>query len=169
MKQAIAMTIFLVIIGWFWLFPRQEEIEYVNQGAIPIEIIEVEINGAVLFPGIYHFFEPLTLSEALNYAGGVLGEADLTSFNASEMITRNRQIIISSVNIITETPNVLINVNTAGFKDLITIPGMTETRAASLIIYREQYGDFNHIDDLINVKNIGSVTLEKIKPYITLG
>ena len=46
---------------------------------------------------------------------------------------------------------------------------MTETRAASLIIYREQYGDFNHIDDLINVKNIGSVTLEKIKPYITLG
>mgnify|MGYP000941994927 CR=1 FL=1 len=36
---------------------------------------------------------------------------------------------------------------------------MTETRAASLIIYREQYGDFNHIDDLINVKNIGSVTL----------
>jgi len=169
MKQAIIMTIVLVIIGWFWLFPRQEEIEYVNQGAIPIEMIEVEINGAVLFPGIYHFFEPLTVSEALTYAGGLLDEANLSSFNASEMITRNRQITISSLNITTENSNILVNVNQAGFKDLITIPGMTETRAASLIIYREQYGDFNHIDDLINVKNIGSVTLEKIKPYITLG
>jgi len=169
MKQAIIMTIVLVIIGWFWLFPRQEEIEYVNQGAIPIEMIEVEINGAVLFPGIYHFFEPLTVSEALTYAGGLLDEANLSSFNASEMITRNRQITISSLNITTENSNILVNVNQAGFKELITIPGMTETRAASLIIYREQYGDFNHIDDLINVKNIGSVTLEKIKPYITLG
>ncbi len=169
MKQAIIMTVVLVIVGWFWLFPRQKEIEYINQAAIPIEMIEVEINGAVLFPGVYHFCEPLTLGEALTFAGGILDEADHASFSTSEMITRNRQITISSVNISVEKPSVLININTAGFKDLITIPGMTETRAASLIIYREKYGDFNHIDDLINVKNIGSVTLEKIKPYITLG
>ncbi len=169
MKQAIMMTIILVILGWFWLFPRQEEIEYIDQVAPTLEMIEVEIKGAVLFPGIYHFFEPITLEEAIAYAGGLLEDADQTSFNASEVISRDRQITIASINLTIEAPKVLINVNTAGFKELITIPGMTETRAASLIIYREQYGKFNHIDDLINVKNIGIVTLEKIKPYITLG
>lgn len=169
MKQAIMMTIILVILGWFWLFPRQENIEYVDQAATPFEMIEVEIKGAVLFPGIYHFFEPITLEEALEYAGGVLEDADQTSFNMSEVISRDRQITVSSVNVTIETTLVKVNVNTAGFKELITIPGMTETRAASLIIYREQYGKFNHVDDLINVKNIGIVTLEKIKPYITLG
>jgi len=46
---------------------------------------------------------------------------------------------------------------------------MTETRAASLVVYREAHGYFQSIDDLINVKYIGAVTLENIKPYITLG
>ncbi|MFH0767872.1 MAG: helix-hairpin-helix domain-containing protein [Bacillota bacterium] len=169
MKQAIMMTIILVILGWFWLFPRQESIEYIDQAAIPYEIIEVEIKGAVLFPGVYHFFEPITLEEAFTYAGGLLEDADQTSFNMSEVIIRDRQITVSSINVTIETPTVLVNVNTASFKELITIPGMTETRAASLIIYREQYGKFNHIDEIINVNNIGTVTLEKIKPYITLG
>jgi DNA uptake protein ComE-like DNA-binding protein len=45
---------------------------------------------------------------------------------------------------------------------------MTETRAASLIIYREAHGDFKHLDELLLVKYIGVVTLEKIKPYLTL-
>lgn len=169
MKQAIMMTIILVVLGWFWLYPRQEEVEYVNQSAPPLEMIEVEIKGAVVFPGIYHFFEPLRLEEVISYAGGLLDDADLSSFNQSELISRDKQITISSIHVTVETPSILVNINTAGFKELITIPGMTETRAASLIIYREQYGKFNHIDDLINVKNIGIVTLEKIKPYITLG
>lgn len=169
MKQAIIMTIVLIVLGWFWLFPRQEKIEYVDQAVEPYEIIEVEIQGAVLFPGVYHFFEPLTLEDALSFAGGLLDDADQTTFNMSEIITRDRQISVSSVHVTIDTPTVFINVNTAGFKELITIPGMTETRAASLIIYREQYGKFNHVDELINVKNIGIVTLEKIKPYITLG
>lgn len=169
MKQAMSMTVILVILGWFWLFPRPEEIEFIDQSAPELEMIEIDIKGAVQFPGIYHFFEPITLEEALDYAGGLLEDADKSSFNLSEIITRDRQITISSVNVSIETPTILVNVNTAGFKELITIPGMTETRAASLIIYREQYGKFNHLDDLINVKNIGIVTLEKIKPYITLG
>ena len=84
------------------------------------------------------------------------------------MITKDRQIMVSSTG---EKPIDIIqkiNVNKASFKQLITIPGMTETRAASLILYREAHGDFKHLDELLNVKYIGVATLEKIKPYLTL-
>ena len=84
------------------------------------------------------------------------------------MITHDRQIVVLSLG---EDPvQVLqkINVNQASFKELLTIPGMTETRAASLILYREAHGDFKHLDELLNVKYIGISTLEKIKPYLTL-
>jgi DNA uptake protein ComE-like DNA-binding protein len=52
---------------------------------------------------------------------------------------------------------------------LLEIPYMTETRAASLIVYREANGPFLHFEELLNVKHIGPVTLENIKPYIKLN
>ena len=62
MKQAIAMTIFLVIIGWFWLFPRQEEIEYVNQAINEMSNNSTQVNTSA--GGL------ATLSEELNNVVG---------------------------------------------------------------------------------------------------
>jgi competence protein ComEA len=168
MKQKIVTIVLIVIVLWIVLFPRGEKIDDIDIEAQPLSIIAVEIIGAVEFPGIYHFFKEVTVGEALTYAGSVLMDADMSNIMASEMITRNRQIVIPSLNREEVEPKILVNVNKASFKELITIPGMTETRAASLIIYREAHGDFKHIDELINVKNIGIATLEKIKPYIKL-
>ncbi len=169
MKQKITTVVLIIIILWVVLFPKNEHIDPIHLEALPLTIIEVEIIGAVEFPGTYHFFKEITVGDVLNLAGGLLIDADISLVMTSEVITRNRQIFIPSMNQSIEEPKVLINVNKASFKELITIPGMTETRAASLIIYREAHGDFLHIDELINVKNIGISTLEKIKPYIQLG
>lgn len=170
MKQAIVMTCVLVVIGWFWLFPRPQVSEVqVDQGPVSLEIIKVTIKGAVVFPGIYHFFGETTVREALAYAGGLKEDADASTLRMSEVINGNKTINVGSVNIDVETSFLLININTASFKELLEVPGITEKRAASLIIYREQHGDFQTLDDLINVKNIGVVTLEKIKPHITVG
>ena len=169
MKQKIATVILIVIVLWVVLFPRGEETHSIDLEATPLTIIQVEIIGAVEFPGTYHFFKEVSIGDALLLAGKLLEDADMSMIMKSEVITRNRQIFIPSLNQDVEEPKVLVNVNQASFKELITIPGMTETRAASLIIYREAHGDFLHVDDLINVKNIGISTLEKIKPYIKLG
>ena len=168
MKQKIMTIVIIMILLWIVLFPRGEKVETVDLDAKPLSIISVEIIGAVEFPGIYHFFEVVTVGDALTYAGNTLIDADMTLIMTSELITRNRQIFIPSINQEIEAPKILVNVNKASFKELITIPGMTETRAASLIIYREAHGDFKHIDELINVKYIGIATLEKIRPYIKL-
>ncbi|RJX24967.1 MAG: ComEA family DNA-binding protein [Acholeplasma sp.] len=169
MKQIYLIIIVIVGLGWLWFFPEQEEVTFVNQGPIDYDVIVIELKGEVVFPGVYHFFEPMTLKEILSYAGGLTEEADLSSLQLSETIDQDRNITILSKQPTPQTDIVKLNINQASFKELITIPGITETKAASIIIYRENYGDFHSLDELINVKYIGVATLEKIRPYLTVG
>lgn len=168
MKTKILVVILCMAIGMYWFFPKEEKQPWVDHGKEQLTMIRIDIKGAVDFPGTYHVFEPITVLEALSFAGHISENADLTHLNLSEVITHDYHIVILENDTEISDTFIKINVNEASFKELITIPGMTESRAASLIIYREAHGDFKHLDELINVKYIGAATLEKIKPYLTL-
>lgn len=62
-----------------------------------------------------------------------------------------------------------ININTATKDQLILLPGIGETIAQRIIIYRQENGNFSNIIDLQNVVGIGKQTLSKILDYITVG
>lgn len=62
----------------------------------------------------------------------------------------------------------IINVNTATKEQLMTIKGIGEVKAQSIIDDRALNGPFKTVDDLLRVKGIGETTLAKIKPYITV-
>lgn len=61
-----------------------------------------------------------------------------------------------------------VNINTAGKAELITLPYIAETRASSIIAYRNKHGDFSEPHDIVKVYGIGEKTYEKIKDYITV-
>ena len=44
-----------------------------------------------------------------------------------------------------------------------------ESRAADIIKYREENGDFSRIEDIMLVSGIGEKTFEEIKEQITVG
>ena len=73
-----------------------------------------------------------------------------------------------------ETPEVVldkdnpININTASISELDQLPGIGETRAQDIIIYRDIHGPFEKIEDLMNVPGIGESTFNNIKDYITI-
>lgn len=169
MKEWMVLVVIMTIVLCLILFPRKEVYTYVSHEGIDVEGYQIEIRGEVVFPGIYTFYEPMRLDEIINFTYGFTESVDMTDIELSKTYDQDSYIFIPSLIddklIIAEK----INVNHANFQTLLDIPGMTEDRAASLIVYRQDNGLFSSIDELINVKNIGPATLEKIRPYITLG
>ena len=64
--------------------------------------------------------------------------------------------------------NKLVNINTAGIKELSTLTGIGEAKAQKIIDYREANGGFKSIDEIMKVKGIGKATYEKFKANITI-
>lgn len=62
-----------------------------------------------------------------------------------------------------------ININTATAEELKKLPDIKLSRAQDIINYRQEYGPFKVIEDIMNVPNIKSARFAKIKDYITVG
>lgn len=59
-----------------------------------------------------------------------------------------------------------VNINTADKQLLTQLPGIGPVTADSILEYRSSNGQFSSIDELTQVKGIGSKTLAKLKPYL---
>ena len=64
--------------------------------------------------------------------------------------------------------NAKVNINTATAEELSTLEGIGEMKAASIIEFRGNHGNFTKIEDLKNVKGIGDKIFEKIKDQLTV-
>lgn len=62
----------------------------------------------------------------------------------------------------------LVNINRANVEELETIRGIGPVLAQRIIQYRQDNGQFNRVDDLVQVKGIGEAKLEKIKNQVTV-
>ena len=63
----------------------------------------------------------------------------------------------------------LVNINTASLAELETLPGIGEVLALRIIDYRETYGNFKTVQDIVHVDGIGAKRLEAIIDLITVG
>ena len=63
----------------------------------------------------------------------------------------------------------MIDINIAEAEILSALPGIGPTLAQRIIDYRETYGDFYYIEDIMNVPGIGPDTFENIKDLIMTG
>ena len=60
-----------------------------------------------------------------------------------------------------ESSQILVNINTAGIGELVKLPSIGPVTAGRIMRYRTDFGRFNTIEELKNVKGIGSKTLDK--------
>lgn len=65
-----------------------------------------------------------------------------------------------------ETVPLWININTADAEDFEMLSGIGEEIAERIIEYREIYGDFRNIEEIMNVKGIGEKKFKDICDYI---
>ena len=62
-----------------------------------------------------------------------------------------------------------MDINTASIGQLITLPEVGETLAQRIVDYRNEYGEFYSVEDLLLVKGFGEKKLEALREYITVG
>lgn len=61
-----------------------------------------------------------------------------------------------------------IDLNTAGVRELIRLPGVGETLAGRIVAYREANGPFREPADLMNVDGIGEGIFAGLEEYVTV-
>ena len=140
-------------------------------------LICVHIVGCVVNPGVYDVAEGSRIYEVVRLAGGFLPEADESYLNLASIVFDGQKIEVLSKEEAktakpfvsateTETSKKLININTATKEELMQLAGIGESRALSIISYREKHGGFKKISDIMKVSGIKEAAFEKIKDYI---
>lgn len=60
-----------------------------------------------------------------------------------------------------------ININIATAEELKKLPGIGDVLAKRIIEYRNDYGDFSSVEEIMNVLGVGELKFDAIKDYIT--
>lgn len=66
----------------------------------------------------------------------------------------------------TDPTSDLLDLNTAGLEELQTLKGIGPVTAQRILDYRMQFGRFDNVDQLMEVKGIGSKTLAKFRDQV---
>lgn len=143
--------------------------------------IYVYVCGAVNQEGVYELREDSRVYEAIACAKGLREDAMSQAVNQAERLTDGQQIYIptkeefdagiTSAPIASDTSGISdgkVHLNTASKEELQTLSGIGEAKAESIISYREAHGEFQSIEELMNVEGIKEGTFQKIKEQIAL-
>jgi competence protein ComEA len=147
--------------------------------------LRVYVSGAVTRPDVYFLAPGSIVKDAIQAAGGVVGDADLIRINLAQELQDQQQIYVPCVGEAEAPPPVTggeptpssraggsggeVNINTANIEELDSLPGIGPAFAQRIIEYREANGPFKSIEDITLVSGIGNATFEKIKDRITIG
>jgi len=145
-------------------------------GAAPAEAPEVVVHvvGQVLQPGLVHLPAGARLADAIDAAGGAGPEADLAAINLARVLTDGEQVVVPRPG---EQPqsagaagaDPAIDLNTAATADLDTLPGIGPVLAQRIVDWRTEHGAFTAVDELAEVRGIGSSLLEGLHDLVRVG
>ena len=138
--------------------------------------LTVHVCGAVRNEGVYKLPPGSRIEDAVNAAGGFLPTADRDYCNLARLVEDGQQIRVptraeaeSLREQEWEHDSGLININTATEAELMTLPGIGQTRAQAIIAWREKNGGFKTIEDIMKVSGIKESAFLKIKDRIKTG
>lgn len=193
MKYVLAALAVLVLGMFFYrdrALPGQQEEEMAGifesavteQPASPAGEgkIYVHIVGAVKKPGVYAFDEQPRVVDVVTEAGGFTKDAVRSGVNQAEIVEDGSQVVIESKRDKKKKPageqpgeeqengseDARLDLNTATKEELMGLTGIGESKAMSIISYRETNGTFKKIEEVMNITGIKSGVFEKIKDRI---
>jgi competence protein ComEA len=137
-------------------------------------MICVQLCGEVENEGIYNVPEGSRVYEVVALAGGLTNEAADNVVNQArevkdgEMLDFPSQAEVESGLYGSNGGTQLISINTATMEQLMTLPGIGESKAESIIRYREENNGFDTIEEIMEVDGIKEALFEQIEPLISI-
>jgi len=136
--------------------------------ASPVSI-KVQVDGAVLSPGLYSLPSGSRVEDAVNLAGGMSKDARISAINLAKVIEDGDKITIPSEKGFTDSkPSSLLDLNQATQSELDQLPGIGESRAQAILEYRESEGLFTSVDELLKVPGITESVFAEIQDLVTI-
>ena len=159
--------------------------------------LKVYVSGAVAQPGVYSFQDGDRLQDAVEFAGGLLPDVDVSAVNMAALLEDEQHYHLPTLkeskdgadtlaasssnsnssptaNVESPTPEIPtpsqdnpVDLNTASTEQLQLLPGIGEVKAEAIIQFRETYGPFGEPSEVTSVPGIGPATLKNIQHLIT--
>ena len=182
-KRALALVATLVLIASsFFIIRSSSASETITPPPLIIESVQaplvVDIQGAVLKPGVYRVPAGSRVVDAIKKAGGVTKVADPSDLNQARLLNDGEQIYIyaksgtatskSQPAKVKPRTSALVAINRASAKEFEALDGIGPVLASRIITYRKSNGPFLAIEDLLKVPGIGDATLAKFKSKLRL-
>ncbi len=144
------------------------------------DVLVVDVEGAVVRPGIIELPAGARVADALEAAGGYSPEADLAAtasqVNLAAVVHDGQQIVVP----ITGAPagsgatgeggasGGLVNLNSAAPDALDGLPGIGPVSVQKIVAARKQQ-PFGTLDELVSRKVLTSAQLDKIRDLVTVS
>lgn len=135
-------------------------------------LVYVYVCGHVRQPGVYSLPADSRICDALELAGGVTEDAKPEALNQAEYVEDGQTIYVPGPDEEMDESgeeNGLVDINKADKAMLMTLPGIGESKADMIIQYREEHGEFESIEDLMNIPGIKEGVFNKIKGGIKVS
>ena len=137
-------------------------------------LIYVYVCGAVKESGVFALPKGSRAIDALNASGGFTEDAQTTYVNLASYVSDGEKLYFPTVDEVENADTSLkddgmVNINTADKTMLMTLPGIGESKAADIISYRESNGDFQTIEDIMNVPGIKESSFVRLKSLIKVN
>ena len=172
----VVIMAFIVIIGFLVIDPDLNPVQTANSNNIT-EIStqkgsKYTIEGEVYKSGTYVLSDGITMGDLLEAAGGTTANADNLAYYETAPLKAGTTYYIASKfddnDICSKSEITKVNINQDDAQTLMSVNGITTSIASSIVSYRNENGNYNTIEDLLNVYGIGNATYHKIRNYVIL-
>lgn len=133
------------------------------------EKIVVDVIGEVNYPGLYELPVGSRVADAVQSAGGLNNRGDRSKINFAQKLYDGMQVVVPGQGEDEPiTQSGVVSLNSASKDELMSLPGIGPVLAEKIIQYRVAQGGFSHIDQLLEIDDIGEQLVNNIRDRVSL-
>lgn len=194
LKKKIPFLIVIAVVLVFFVFMNKKEASSPlsaslissepaepAESPLTVEAIEekervavVDIKGEVVRPGVYEIEEGDRVQDIIERAEGFTEDADVFQVNLAQIVQDEMVVLIPAVGQEGDTAdspageqtNNKVKINSATSEELTQLPGIGPAKAEAIIAHRDNHGQFQKAEDLLDISGIGEKTLETLIEHI---